>query len=216
VSIGVLLVDDEPLVRAGLRTLIDCEPDLEVVGEAGDGAGVAPLVRRLRPGVVLMDIRMPGVDGIEATRRIVAQVDDPPPILILTTFESDDHVFEALRAGAAGFLLKRAEPEELVRAIRLLVESDSLLFPAAIRRLATSYARPASAAALRAARLTGRELDVLRRMAAGHTNAEIAAELLVSPETVKTHVSSVLAKLGARDRTQAVVRAYESGLVAPG
>jgi DNA-binding NarL/FixJ family response regulator len=213
VSIGVLLVDDEPLVRAGLRTLIDCEPDLEVVGEAGDGAGVAPLVRRLRPGVVLMDIRMPGVDGIEATRRIVAQVDDPPPILILTTFESDDHVFEALRAGAAGFLLKRAEPEELVQAIRLLAESDSLLFPAAIRRLATSYTRAPSAEALR---LTARELDVLRRMAAGRSNAEIASELLVSPETVKTHVSSVLAKLGARDRTQAVVRAYESGLVSPG
>ncbi len=204
----VLLVDDEPLIRTGLRAIL--EPELEVVGEAGDGAGVAPLVRRLRPDVVVMDIRMPGVDGIEATRRILAGVDAPPPILILTTFEHDDHVFEALRAGASGFLLKRADPAELVRAIRLLAEGDSLLFPAAIRRLAARQPRTP-----RDLDLTAREAEILRAMARGLSNAEIADALLVSLETVKTHVSAILAKLGARDRTQAVIRAYDSGFVSP-
>jgi DNA-binding NarL/FixJ family response regulator len=206
--VKVLLVDDEPLIRTGLRAIL--EPDLEVVGEAGDGAGVAPLVRRLRPDVVVMDIRMPGVDGIEATRRILAGVDAPPPILILTTFEHDDHVFEALRAGASGFLLKRADPAELVRAIRLLAEGDSLLFPAAIRRLAARQPRTP-----RDLDLTAREAEILRAMARGLSNAEIADALLVSLETVKTHVSAILAKLGARDRTQAVIRAYDSGFVSP-
>ena len=204
----VLLVDDEPLIRTGLRAIL--EPELEVVGEAGDGAGVAPLVRRLRPDVVVMDIRMPGVDGIEATRRILAGVDAPPPILILTTFEHDDHVFEALRAGASGFLLKRAEPAELIRAIRLLAEGDSLLFPVAIRRLAARQTR-----APRDLDLTAREAEILRAMARGLSNAEIADALVVSLETVKTHVSAILAKLGARDRTQAVIRAYDSGFVSP-
>jgi DNA-binding NarL/FixJ family response regulator len=206
--VKVLLVDDEPLVRSGLRAIL--EPEFEVVGEAGDGTGVAALVRRLRPDVVVMDIRMPGVDGIEATRRILAGVDAPPPILILTTFEHDDHVFEALRAGASGFLLKRAEPAELVRAIRLLAEGDSLLFPAAIRRLAARQRR-----APRDLDLTAREAEILRAMARGLSNAEIASELIVSLETVKTHVSAILAKLGARDRTQAVIRAYDSGFVSP-
>jgi DNA-binding NarL/FixJ family response regulator len=206
----VLLVDDEPLIRTGLRAILDAEPDLSVVGEADDGAAVAPLVRRLRPDVVVMDIRMPGVDGIEATGRILAHVDAPPPILILTTFEHDDHVFEALRAGASGFLLKRAEPAELVRAIRLLAEGDSLLFPAAIRRLAARQA-PAP----RDLDLTAREAEILRAMARGLSNAEIAEELVVSLETVKTHVSAILTKLGARDRTQAVIRAYDSGFVSP-
>jgi DNA-binding NarL/FixJ family response regulator len=206
--VKVLLVDDEPLIRTGLRAIL--EPELQVVGEAGDGAGVAALVRRLRPDVVVMDIRMPGVDGIEATQRIVAGVDAPPPILILTTFEHDDHVFEALRAGASGFLLKRAEPAELVRAIRLLAEGDSLLFPAAIRRLAARQTR-----APRDLDLTAREGEILRAMARGLSNAEIAQELVVSLETVKTHVSAILTKLGARDRTQAVIRAYDSGFVSP-
>ncbi len=204
----VLLVDDEPLIRTGLRAIL--EPELEVVGEAGDGAAVAPLVRRLRPDVVVMDIRMPGVDGIEATRRILAGVDAPPRILILTTFEHDDHVLEALRAGASGFLLKRAEPAELVRAIRLLAEGDSLLFPAAIRRLAARSPRVP-----RDLDLTAREAEILRAMTRGLSNAEIAEALVVSLETVKTHVSAILSKLGARDRTQAVIRAYESGFVAP-
>ena len=211
-NVGVLLVDDEPLIRTGLRAIVDAEPDLAVLGEAGDGAEVAPLVRRLRPDVIVMDIRMPGVDGIEATRRVLAHVDEPPRILILTTFEHDDHVFDALRAGAAGFLLKRAEPGELVRAIRLLADGDSLLFPAAIRRLA---ARRRPAEPLRDAGLTPRELEVLRLMARGLSNSEIAEHFVVSLETVKTHVSSVLAKLGARDRTQAVIRAYDSGFVSP-
>jgi DNA-binding NarL/FixJ family response regulator len=211
-NIGVLLVDDEPLIRTGLRAILDAEPDLSVLGEAGDGAEVAPLVRRLRPDVIVMDIRMPGVDGIEATRRILAGVDAPPRILILTTFEHDDHVFDALRAGAAGFLLKRAEPGELVRAIRLLADGDSLLFPAAIRRLA---ARQPPRAALGDAGLTRRELEVLRLMSRGLSNAELAEHFVVSLETVKTHVSSVLNKLGARDRTQAVIRAYDSGFVSP-
>ncbi len=204
----VLLVDDEPLIRTGLRAIL--EPEIEVVGEAGDGAAVAPLVRRLRPDVVVMDIRMPGVDGIEATKRILAHVDAPPRILILTTFEHDDHVFEALRAGASGFLLKRAEPAELVRAIRLLAEGDSLLFPAAIRRLAARQARAPGDLDL-----TAREAEILRAMARGLSNAEIADALVVSLETVKTHVSAILAKLGARDRTQAVIRAYDSGFVSP-
>jgi DNA-binding NarL/FixJ family response regulator len=217
-TIGILLVDDEPLIRTGLRAIIDAEPDLAVVGEAGDGAGVAPLVRRLRPNVVVMDVRMRGVDGIEATRRIVEHVDAPPRILILTTFENDDHVFDALRAGASGFLLKRAEPHELLRAIRLLADGDSLLFPSAIRDLAARHVRPEAAGrdALRDAGLTDRELDVLRGMARGRSNAEIAGDLGVSLDTVKTHVSRVLGKLDARDRTQAVIRAYESGFVTPG
>jgi DNA-binding NarL/FixJ family response regulator len=211
-NIGVLLVDDEPLIRTGLRAILDAEPGLSVLGEAGDGAEVAPLVRRLRPDVIVMDIRMPGVDGIEATRRVLAGVDSPPRILILTTFEHDDHVFDALRAGAAGFLLKRAEPGELVRAIRLLADGDSLLFPAAIRRLA---ARQPPRAPLGDAGLTRRELEVLRLMSRGLSNAELAEHFVVSLETVKTHVSSVLNKLGARDRTQAVIRAYDSGFVSP-
>jgi DNA-binding NarL/FixJ family response regulator len=211
-NIGVLLVDDEPLIRTGLRAILDAEPGLSVLGEAGDGAEVAPLVRRLRPDVIVMDIRMPGVDGIEATRRVLAGVDAPPRILILTTFEHDDHVFDALRAGAAGFLLKRAEPGELVRAIRLLADGDSLLFPAAIRRLA---ARQPPRAPLGDAGLTRRELEVLRLMSRGLSNAELAEHFVVSLETVKTHVSSVLNKLGARDRTQAVIRAYDSGFVSP-
>jgi len=216
VNVGVLLVDDEPLIRSGLRAIINAEPDLAVIGEAEDGAGVTALVRRLRPDVVLMDVRMPVVDGIQAIRRVLTNVDDPPRILVLTTFENDDYVFDALRAGASGFLLKRARPDEVVRAIRLLAAGDSLLFPAAIRALAARYA-PAQTPAdgLDAAGLTDREAEVLRLIAQGLSNAEIAAQLVVSPETVKTHVGHVLTKLDARDRTQAVIRAYETGFITP-
>ena len=215
-TLGVLLVDDEPLIRSGLRAIINAEPDLSVIGEAEDGAGVTALVRRLRPDVVLMDVRMPVIDGIETTRRLVANVDDPPRILVLTTFENDDYVFDALRAGASGFLLKRARPEEVVRAIRLLAAGDSLLFPTAIRELAAHYA-PAEGPAhgLDAAGLTDREAEVLRLIAQGHSNAEIASQLIVSLETVKSHVAHILTKLDARDRTQAVIRAYQSGFITP-
>lgn len=220
--VTVLLVDDEPLVRAGLRAVLEAQSGIEVVGEAADGAAVIPLVRQLRPDVVAMDVRMPLMDGIEATRAVLRTVDRPPKILVVTTFENDEYVYEALRAGADGFLLKRARPAEIVHAVRLVAEGDSLLFPASVRRLAAEYGGgdgPVGRAArdtLERARLTGREADVLRLMARGLSNAEIAARLLVGSETVKSHVSSVLAKLGARDRTQAVITAYESGFVAPG
>ncbi|MFF5426910.1 MULTISPECIES: response regulator [unclassified Streptomyces] len=218
--ITVLLVDDEPLVRAGLRAVLDAQPDIEVVGEAADGAAVIPLVRSLRPDVVAMDVRMPLMDGIEATEAVLRTVQDPPKIVVVTTFENDEYVYGALRAGADGFLLKRARPAEIVHAVRLVAEGDSLLFPAAVRQLAASYGRgsggTAARTALERARLTEREAEVLRLMARGLTNAEIAARLVVGTETVKSHVSAVLAKLGARDRTQAVIAAYESGFVSPG
>jgi DNA-binding NarL/FixJ family response regulator len=206
----VLLVDDEPLVRMGLRAILEAEPDVEVVGEADDGAGVPGLVTQLRPDVVLMDVRMRRVDGIAATRALLAR-QAAPKVLVVTTFENDDYVLEALRAGAHGFLLKRARPEEVVQAVRVVARGESLLFPDAVRRLAT--ARPPSGDELRASRLTEREGDVLRLMAAGMSNAEIASDLYLGIETVRTHVGNVLAKLGVRDRTQAVVRAYESGFV---
>ncbi|MYV54818.1 response regulator transcription factor [Streptomyces sp. SID3212] len=214
--ITVLLVDDEPLVRAGLRAVLEAQPDITVVGEAADGAAVVPLVRQLRPDVVAMDVRMPLLDGIEATRAVLRTVQDPPKILVVTTFEQDEYVYEALRAGADGFLLKRARPAEIVHAVRLIAEGDSLLFPASVRALAAEYGTAAARGGLERARLTDREAEVLRQMARGLTNAEIAAGLVVGTETVKSHVSAVLAKLGARDRTQAVIAAYESGFVAPG
>jgi len=218
--VTVLLVDDEPLVRAGLRAVLEAQPDIEVVGEAADGAAVIPLVRQLRPDVVAMDVRMPLLDGIEATRAVLRTVEDPPKILVITTFENDEYVYEALRAGADGFLLKRARPAEIVHAVRLVAEGESLLFPASVRQLAADYGdgggNRAARAVLERARLTEREAEVLRLMARGLSNAEIAARLVVGTETVKSHVSAVLAKLGARDRTQAVIAAYESGFVAPG
>ncbi|MFI6060106.1 response regulator [Streptomyces sp. NPDC051286] len=214
--VTVLLVDDEPLVRAGLRAVLEAQPDIEVVGEAADGAAVIPLLRRLRPDVVAMDVRMPLMDGIEATRVVLRTVPDPPKILVVTTFENDEYVYEALRAGANGFLLKRARPSEIVHAVRLVAEGESLLFPAAVRQLAAEYGTSRAKAAMKRAALTEREEAVLRLMARGLSNAEIAAKLVVGVETVKTHVSAVLAKLGARDRTQAVIAAYESGFVAPG
>ncbi|MGF1426075.1 response regulator [Kitasatospora sp. LaBMicrA B282] len=228
--IRVVIADDERLVRQGLRVVIDAEPDLTVVGEAADGSTVLPVVREQRPDVVLMDVRMPEVDGIRATELVLGSLPQPPRVLVVTTFENDDYVYQALRVGAAGFLLKRARAEEMVQAIRLVARGDSLLYPAAIRELAAAHApapaHPAATAtgpratALRRAatalaRLTEREGQVLRLMATGLNNAEIAADLVLSPETVKSHVANVLAKLGARDRTQAVIRAYESGFVLP-
>jgi DNA-binding NarL/FixJ family response regulator len=212
--IGVLLVDDEELVRTGLRAILDAEPDMAVLGEAGDGSEVPGLVRRLRPDVVLMDVRMPDVDGIATTRHLTTALADPPRVLVLTTFGNDGHVYDALRAGATGFLLKRARPAEIVRAVRTVACGESLLFPAAVRDLVATRGRPGGDA-LRGAGLTEREGEVLRLVARGLSNAEIARELVVGVETVKTHVGNVLAKLGARDRTQAVVAAYESGYIDP-
>lgn len=213
--IDLTLSSYPPLVRTGLRAVLEAQPDIEVVGEAADGAAVIPLVRQLRPDVVAMDVRMPLMDGIEATRAVLRTVPDPPKIVVVTTFENDEYVYEALRAGADGFLLKRARPAEIVAAVRLVAEGESLLFPAAVRQLAAEYGNRAARAALDAAALTEREASVLRLMARGLSNAEIAERLVVGTETVKTHVSAVLAKLGARDRTQAVIAAYESGFVSP-
>ncbi|MBW5484068.1 response regulator transcription factor [Streptomyces bambusae] len=213
--VTVLLVDDEPLVRAGLRAVLEAQPDIEVVGEAADGAAVIPLVRQLRPHVVAMDVRMPLLDGIEATKAVLRTIPDPPKILVVTTFENDEYVYRALRAGADGFLLKRARPSEIVHAVRLVAEGETLLFPTAVRSLAAEYGNREARETLERAALTEREEVVLRLIARGLTNAEIAAQLYVGTETVKSHVSAVLAKLGARDRTQAVITAYESGFVSP-
>ncbi|WP_191254730.1 response regulator [Amycolatopsis oliviviridis] len=214
-SIGVLLVDDEQLIRAGLRAIVASEPDLEVVGEAADGAEVPGLVSRFRPDVVLMDVRMPSVDGIRATAHLMSTLANPPKVIVVTTFENDDYVYDALLAGASGFLLKRARPEEIVAAIRTVAAGESLLFPAAIRRLAAQQAHRRPQDGLADAGLTEREREVLRLMAAGLSNVEIAGELYLGVQTVKTHVGNILAKLGARDRTQAVIKAYDTGFVTP-
>jgi DNA-binding NarL/FixJ family response regulator len=209
----VLLVDDDVLIRAGLRAILDAEDDLTVIGEAEDGAEVVPAAVRLRPEVVLMDVRMPRVDGIQAIRLLHERMAEPPKVLVVTTFENDEYVYEALRAGAGGFLLKRARPAQIVEAVRVVAGGDSLLFPAAVRRLAAAYG-PAQQR-LPGVRLTGREAEVLAMMADGLSNAEIAGRLVLGVETVKTHVGNVLGKLGVRDRTQAVVVAYRSGFVSP-
>jgi DNA-binding NarL/FixJ family response regulator len=215
--VRIVVADDERMVRTALRAILDAESGLAVVGEASSGAEAVSVVRELRPDVVLMDVRMPEIDGIRATEQILATLDPAPRIVVLTTFEVDEYVFEALRAGAAGFLLKRASAEDLVQAVRLVARSDTLLFPSAVRGLAAEYAkRQPSAAPAWVARLTDREADVLRLMATGLTNAEIAARLRVGAATAKTHVAGVLAKTGARDRTQAVIAAYESGFITPG
>ncbi|HEY0692912.1 MAG TPA: response regulator transcription factor [Kribbella sp.] len=215
VEISVVVVDDEPLIRSGLRAIIDAESDLTVVGEAADGAAVLPVVRRTRPDVVLMDVRMPAVDGIRATRLLLDGLDPAPRVLVVTTFENDDYVYDALRAGASGFLLKRTPPDDIVQAIRTVVGSESLVFPEAIRALALAHVREQELqpTGLDHAQLTEREQEVLRLMARGLSNAEIATELVLGVQTIKTHVANTLAKLGARDRTQAVILAYESGFV---
>ena len=210
---GILVVDDERLVRGGYRMIISGAPDLEVVGEAADGVEAVDLARRLRPDVVLMDVRMPRLDGIAATRRIAA-FDSPPAVLVVTTFDLDEYVFEALRAGACGFLLKDAREEQLLAALRGAADGVSLFMPSVTRRLVERFARPHLAAP--AVELTGREREVWRLLAKGLSNADIGTHLVISEATVKTHVSRVLMKLGATSRTQAVVMAYETGLVRPG
>ena len=216
--IGIVVADDHEVVRAGFAALLDTQPDFTVLGTAADGAAAVRACRELRPDVVLMDVRMPGTDGIEATRQLAAG-DLAPKVLILTTFDLDEYVFDALRAGASGFLLKDVTAERLFDAVRVVAAGEALLAPAVTRRLISVFAkirRPAPAAATPAlATLTPRETEVLRLVAEGLSNPEIAARLVVTEETVKTHVSRVLAKLGLRDRTQAVVAAYESGLVVP-
>ncbi|KTR02839.1 response regulator [Curtobacterium luteum] len=215
----VALVDDQVLVRAGLRALVDAESGMTVVGEAGDGDEAVALARRERPDVVLMDIRMPGTDGLAATRRISADQDlADVHVVVLTTFEEDDYVFEAIRGGAAGFLVKDTEPAELLRAVRTVAAGESLLSPRATRSLVEAYATHAKPASLSPELdvLTVREREVMRLVAAGLSNAEIAERLFVSPMTTKTHVSRAMIKLGARDRAQLVVFAYETGLVTPG
>lgn len=214
--IRVALADDQELVRTGFRMILENEDDLAVVGEAEDGAQAFELVRRERPDIVLMDVRMPVLDGISATARIVA-AGLPTRVLVLTTFDLDEVVFEAIRAGAAGFLLKTGPADDLVRAVRVVAAGESLLSPSVTRRLVEEFARRPSAAPPAAVNeLTPRELDVLRLVARGFSNAEIAAELVVETSTVKSHVASILAKLDLRDRVQAVVAAYESGVVVAG
>ena len=219
-TIGVVVADDQTLVRAGFRLLVDSAPDLEVVGEAVDGTEAVELARQQRPAVVLMDIRMPRMDGLEATRRIAAdEVLTGVHVLILTTFDLDEYMYQALRVGASGFLLKDTPPAELLAAIRVVAAGDALLAPAVTRRLIAEFARrpePSTVTPAALAALTDREREVLALVARGLSNAEIAERLVVSAATAKTHVSRVLAKLQARDRAQLVMLAYETGLVTPG
>ena len=218
-AVQIIVADDQQVVRAGFAALLGTEPDFTVVGTACDGTEAVRLCRELRPDVVLMDVRMPGMDGIEATRKLANLAHDGPRILILTTFDLDEYVYDALRAGASGFLLKDVTAERLFDAVRVVAAGDALLAPAITRRLISEFARlqpqPAIPSRETLAALTPRERQVLRLVAAGLSNQEIAAQLVVTEETVKTHVSRILNKLGLRDRTQAVVTAYESGLVVP-
>ena len=215
-TITTVLADDQAMVRAGFRRLLEAEPDIDVVGEAADGEQLVQLVNRLRPQVALVDIRMPHMDGIEATRRITSA--GSTHVVILTTFDLDEYVYDALRAGASGFLLKDAPPEQMIAGVHAAATGDALISPSVTRRLLTEFARrPQPADAGRAlAALTDRERDILLRLGRGMSNAEIAAELFLGEATIKTHVGNVLAKLSLRDRVQAVVYAYETGLVTPG
>ena len=218
-SVRVLIVDDQALVRTGFRMILEAEPDIEVVGEAGDGVQAIEEARRLEPDVVLMDVRMPELDGIEATRRLLANGAGTTKVVMLTTFDMDEYVYDALRAGASGFLLKDVPPEQLIDGIRAVANGDALLAPSITRRLIEEFVRSAPSRTEPPAgldELTTREVEVLRLIARGFSNAEIAKELFVSETTVKTHVAHVLMKLNVRDRVQAVVLAYESGIVQPG
>jgi DNA-binding NarL/FixJ family response regulator len=216
--IRVLIADDQGLVRGGFRMILDSQPDIEVVGEAGNGREAIALARELEPDVVLMDIRMPELDGLEATRRLLA-VDGGPRVLIVTTFDADEYVYAAMRAGASGFVLKDLRPEGLAEAVRVVATGEALLAPAITRRLIEQFVRRPPPGAARPAELdalTDREVEVLRLIARGLSNGEIASSLFLSEATVKTHLTHILTKLGVRDRVQAVVLAYESGLVQPG
>ena len=217
-TIRILIADDQHLVRSGFRMILESEEGLEVVAEAGDGHEAVSAARRLRPDVALVDLRMPAMDGIAATAAIVGDQDLTTRVLVVTTFDTDDHVYAALRAGASGFLLKDAPPEELAAAVRVIAQGEALLAPSVTRRVIEEFARVSRDPGARAALsdLTERELDVLRLVARGLSNSEIAQELVIGETTVKTHVGNILMKLDVRDRAQAVVAAYESGLVLPG
>lgn len=214
-GIRILLVDDQELVRAGFRVMLSSRPGFEVVGEGADGEAAIALARELRPDVICMDVQMPVMDGLEATRRIVADPEAAGTVLVLTTFDDDDSLFRALDAGASGFLLKTATPEQLAEAVQVLAAGDALLAPAVTRRVIERFGATRTVPENPLPELTEREADVLRLVARGLSNAEIGAQLYVGEATVKTHVSNVLLKLGVRDRVQAVVRAYESGFVSP-
>jgi DNA-binding NarL/FixJ family response regulator len=214
----VLVADDQALVRGGFRLILDAQSDIEVVGEAADGVEALERARALRPDVVLMDIRMPALDGLEATRRLLADP-DPPRVLMLTTFDLDEYVYDALRAGASGFLLKDVRPEQLADAVRVVAAGDTLLAPTITRRLVEKYLRrprPGAQTPTALDSLTDRELDVLRLVARGRSNQQIAETLFLGESTIKTHLTHLFAKLGLRDRAQAVVLAYETGLIQPG
>jgi DNA-binding NarL/FixJ family response regulator len=216
--IRVVVADDQALVRGGFRLILQTQPDIEVVGEAADGREAVASAQELRPDVILMDIRMPGMDGLEATRRLMA-TPNPPRVLMLTTFDLDEYVYDALRAGASGFLLKDVRPEQLADAVRAVATGDTLLAPTITRRLVEQYLRrpaPGSRTPPGLGALTDRELDVLRLVARGRSNQQIASTLFLGESTVKTHLTHLFAKLGLRDRAQAVVLAYESGLIQPG
>ncbi|GAB3953486.1 response regulator transcription factor [Kribbella albertanoniae] len=215
VTIRVLIVDDQEMVRAGFGALLNAQPDIEVVGQAGDGAQAITAAAELRPDVILMDVRMPVMDGLAAAREILS-VADAPRVIMLTTFDLDDYVYAALRAGASGFLLKHSTPDELAGAVRVVAAGDALLAPSVTRRLVEDFTRAQPASTIAPDQLTPRETDVLRLVARGLSNRQIAAELVVAEQTVKSHVSSILTKLDLRDRAQAVVYAYESGVVVPG
>jgi DNA-binding NarL/FixJ family response regulator len=218
--IGVLIADDQPMVRAGLRMILELEPDIDILGEAADGNEAVAVAAATDPDVILMDVRMPNLDGLEATRRIVGSREDGPRVLILTTFDLDVYVYEALASGASGFVLKDIEPEKLVDAIRVIANGDALLSPAVTRKLIEGFVRRPPEAVRPSPReleqLTAREAEIMALVARGLSNAEIAAQAFVSEPTVKTHVARILMKLGLRDRVQVVVYAYEHGLAKPG
>lgn len=217
-TVRVVLVDDQAMIRTGFKMILESEEDIEVVGEASDGQQAVSMTRAARPDVVLMDVQMPTMDGLEATGRIVRDATIPSRIVILTTFERDDYIFEALRAGASGFLLKNSPSEELVHAVRVVASGDALLAPSVTRKVIEGFLRrPASGSSeVELQRLTERETEILQLLATGKSNSELASHLFVGEGTVKTHISNVLTKLGLRDRMQAVIFAYESGLIEPG